>query len=78
MNLVRKNIVLNQVSLFQRSMIDELQAVLQRVHPQITELNQRPLPGCTAAAGFEDFGTRYDTGVDCDVVFQDNLLIGNL
>lgn len=56
-------------------MIDQLQAVLQTVEPSITELNQRPLP---SAAGLEDFGSRYDTGVDCDVVYQDNLLIGNL
>ena len=25
-----------------------------------------------------EFGTRFETGVDCDFVFQDSLLIGNL
>lgn len=54
-------------------MIDELLQILSQVHPKETELNKRPIPGIEA-----DFGTRYSTGVDCDFVFEEKILLGNL
>ena len=54
--------------------LTELKAVLEAVHPAETELNKRPVPQPLDGSVF---GTRYETGVDCDVVYQ-NLLIGNL
>ena len=53
---------------------NDLKAVLTSVYPTEVELNKRPLP---LPVDGSEFGTRYDTGVDCDEVFK-NILVGNL
>ena len=58
------------------SVFEDLKRVLETVHPYEKELNKRPLPWPSTES--QNFGTRYETGVDCDFVFQGTLLIGNL
>ena len=61
-----------------QTVAEELEAVLSRVQPRVTELNDRPLPGLEDCNAASEFGTRYSTGVDCDFVFRDSILVGNL
>ena len=55
---------------------EDLKSVLETVQPIETELNKRSLPWPDSE--LQKFGTRYETGVDCDFVYQDCLLVGNL
>ena len=48
----------------------DLKIVLETVFPQERDIDQRPLPGDTHL-------TRL-SGIDCDAVFTENLLVGNL
>ena len=51
--------------------IVELVRVLGSVCP--LEIEQRPMPGSSP-----EFPSRLDTGIDCDFVFRDLILVGNL
>ena len=61
--------------------IEELKIVLFTVFPAIRDIDRqrpdvrmRPLPGVEG----EEASTFNSKGVDCDAVFTENLLIGNL
>ena len=51
--------------------IVDLVRVLGSVCP--VEIEQRPMPGSSP-----EFPSRLDTGIDCDYVFRDLILVGNL
>jgi hypothetical protein len=51
--------------------IDHLIRVLGQVAP--LEIDRRALPGSDS-----EFSTRLETGIDCDFVFKDSILVGNL
>jgi hypothetical protein len=53
----------------------ELKIILNTVYPDIRNLDQRPLPGIDSS----EEGWEYKmSGVDCDAVFRDSIIIGNL
>ena len=53
--------------------VGDLLRVLGEVHP--TEFERRPLPGSDLGP---KFSSRFETGIDCDFVFRDFILVGNL
>ena len=58
--------------------IEELKAVLFTVFPAIRDIDKRPLPGEEAEVPQRQASTFNSKGVDCDAVFTENLLVGNL
>ena len=71
------------------TVFEDLKLVLETIKPRELDID-RPLfwgsgdpqdpsfgthPAIYVAS---EFGTRFETGVDCDFVFHDSLLIGNL
>ena len=57
------------------SIFEDLKSILETVKPREPDLDRKlPWP----PSEIQQFSTRIETGVDCDFVFQDSLLIGNL
>ena len=54
--------------------IGSLIRILSGVNP--VEVDRRPLPGSEDPES--EFSSRLETGIDCDFVFRDSILIGNL
>ena len=50
-----------------------LRRVLDVVNP--VEFTVRPLPGSDLDP---EFSSRFETGIDCDFVFKDSIIVGNL
>ena len=53
--------------------IGHLLRVLDQVNP--VDFDRRPLPGSELSP---EFSSRFETGIDCDFVFGDSILVGNL